>query len=111
MRRRKGKHDEGFGNQFQSPEERKLRPAVRSVSEERGPGGAHDGRTPAGGAGYPALHSLLRLEETLAGLRGFLRCLPGAEEKGVIYGTGAWDKGDALRRPAYEKAFEMGKSI
>ena len=50
-------------------------------------------------------------EATLAGLRGFLRCLPGAEEKGIVYGTGAWDKGDALRHPAYEKAFEMGKSI
>ncbi len=50
-------------------------------------------------------------DETIAGLRGFLRCLPGAEEKGIIYGTGAWDKGDALRHPAYEKAFEMGKTI
>lgn len=48
---------------------------------------------------------------TVAGLRGFLRCLPGAEEKGIIYGTGAWDKGDALRHPAYEKALELGKSV
>ena len=40
-------------------------------------------------------------EETIAGLRGFLRYLPGAEEKGVVYGTGAWDKGDSLRHPAY----------
>lgn len=50
-------------------------------------------------------------EETIAGLRGFLRCLPGAKEIGIVYGTGAWDKGDALRHPAYEKAFEMGKSV
>lgn len=34
-------------------------------------------------------------EGTIAGLRGFLRCLPGAEEKGIIYGTWAWDKGCA----------------
>ena len=51
------------------------------------------------------------VEETLAGLRGFLRCLPGAQERGVIYGTGAWDKGDILRHPAYDKAYEIGKSI
>lgn len=45
------------------------------------------------------------VEETIGGLRGFLRCLAGAEEKGIVYGTGAWDKGDVLRDPAYEKAF------
>ena len=50
-------------------------------------------------------------DETLAGLRGYLRCLPGAQEKGVIYGTGAWDKGDILRHPAYEKAYELGKAL
>lgn len=50
-------------------------------------------------------------EETIAGLRGFLRCLSGAKEMGIIYGTGAWDKGDVLRHPAYEKAFEMGRSV
>ena len=50
-------------------------------------------------------------EETIAGLRGFLRCLPEAREKGVIYGSGAWDKGDILRHPAYEKAFELGKAL
>ncbi len=50
-------------------------------------------------------------DETLAGLRGFLRCLPEAREMEIIYGTGAWDKGDILRHPAYEKAFEMGKAL
>ncbi len=48
-------------------------------------------------------------EETLAGLRGFLRCLPDAKESGVIYGTGAWDKGDIYRHPAYEQAYAMGR--
>lgn len=51
------------------------------------------------------------VEETIAGLRGFLRCLPEARERGIIYGTGAWDKGGILRHPAYEKAFELGKSL
>lgn len=48
---------------------------------------------------------------TLAAFRGFIRCLPGATESGVIYGTGTWDKGDVYRHPSYEKAFEMGKEI
>lgn len=50
-------------------------------------------------------------EETIAGLRGFLRCLPEAQERGIVYGTGAWDKGDILRHPAYDTAFEMGKAL
>lgn len=39
------------------------------------------------------------------------RCLPGAKEKGIIYGTGTWDKGDVYRHPSFEKAYEMGKTI
>lgn len=50
-------------------------------------------------------------DETVAGLRGFLRCLPGAEESGIIYGTGAWDKGDIYRHPAFEKAYETRKEV
>lgn len=50
-------------------------------------------------------------DETIAGLRGFLRCLPDAVEKEIIYGTGAWDKGDILQHPAYEKAYLLGKSL
>lgn len=49
--------------------------------------------------------------ETLAGLRGYLRCLPGVQEKGVVYGTGTWDKGDVYRHPSYEMAYEMGKTV
>lgn len=47
---------------------------------------------------------------TVAGLRGYLRCLPDAEEKGIIYGTGTWDMDDAYRHPAYEKAYEAGRN-
>ncbi len=43
--------------------------------------------------------------------RGFIRCLPDAQEKGVIYGTGTWDKGDVYRHSSYEQAYEMGKEI
>lgn len=48
-------------------------------------------------------------EGTLAAMRGFLRCLPDAQEQGVIYGMGTWDKGDVYRHPSYEQAYEMGK--
>ncbi len=50
-------------------------------------------------------------EETIAGLRGFLRCLPEAEECGIIYGCGTWDKGDVYKHPAFEKAYETGRNI
>ncbi len=50
-------------------------------------------------------------DETLADFRGFLRCLPGAREAGVIFDTGTWDKGDVYRHPALTQAFEMGKEI
>jgi hypothetical protein len=36
--------------------------------------------------------------------------LNGAKEKGVIYGTGAWNIGDIERSPAMTQAYEMGKS-
>ena len=49
--------------------------------------------------------------ETLADLRGFLRCLPGAKEAGVVFGTGTWDKGDVYRHPSMKQARKMGKEI
>ena len=50
------------------------------------------------------------LERTLEGFRGFTSCLSGAKEKGVIYGTGAWNIGDIKRSPAMTQAYEMGKN-
>lgn len=51
------------------------------------------------------------LERTLESLRGFTSCLTGAKEKGVIYGTGAWNKGDIKKSPAMGHAYEMGKNV
>lgn len=51
------------------------------------------------------------MERTIDGLRGYLECLPGAKEKGVIYGAGAWQIGDIQENPAMEEAYQMGKSI
>lgn len=51
------------------------------------------------------------MERTIDGIRGYLECLPGAIEKGVIYGAGAWQLGDIQNHPAVQEAYEMGKSI
>ena len=47
---------------------------------------------------------------TVESLRGFTSCLGGAEEKGVIYGTGAWNIGDIKNSPAMKQAHEMGRA-
>jgi hypothetical protein len=51
------------------------------------------------------------MERTLEGLRGFTSCLSGAEEKGIIYGTGAWKMGEIKGTPAMKKAYESGKAV
>lgn len=51
------------------------------------------------------------MERTIDGLRGYLECLPGAKEMGVICGTGAWQLGDIQTNPAMQEAYRMGKSI
>lgn len=51
------------------------------------------------------------MERTLEGFRGFLDCLEGAVEKGVIYGTGVWKVGDIAGKPILREAYEMGKNI
>ena len=51
------------------------------------------------------------MERTVDGLRGYLECLPGAKEMGVIYGAGAWQLGDIQGNPAMEEAYRMGMAI
>lgn len=51
------------------------------------------------------------MDGTLAGLRGFTSCLPGAKEKGVVYGVGMWNTGDADKSPVLNEAYEMGRSV
>lgn len=51
------------------------------------------------------------LERTIEGFRGFTSCLPGAKEKGIVYGTGAWNVGDILGSRAMDQAYEMGKTL
>lgn len=52
------------------------------------------------------------MEKTLEGFRGFTEdCLDGAREKGVIYGTGAWNIGDIKALPVMKEAYLAGKNI
>jgi multimeric flavodoxin WrbA len=51
------------------------------------------------------------MERTIEGFRAFTSCLTGAEERGVIYGTGAWHMGDIKGKPAMKEAYEAGKAI
>jgi hypothetical protein len=43
--------------------------------------------------------------------RGFTSCLTGVREKGIVYGTGAWKKGDIKGSKAMTQAYEMGEKV
>jgi hypothetical protein len=51
------------------------------------------------------------MERTLEEFRGFINCLDGANEKGIVYGTGTWNMGDIKGKPAMKNAYEMGKQV
>jgi len=51
------------------------------------------------------------MDRTLEEFRGFTYCLDNPEEKGIIYGTGAWNKGEIKGKPAMEEAFKAGISV
>jgi multimeric flavodoxin WrbA len=51
------------------------------------------------------------MERTLEGFRAFTTCLSRANEKGVIFGTGAWKIGEIKGKPTMKQAYEMGKKV
>lgn len=51
------------------------------------------------------------MERTIESLRGFLDCLPGAREKGVIYGERAWQIGEIQGTKAMQEAYEAALNI
>ena len=52
------------------------------------------------------------LKRTMETFRGFTEdCLEGAREAGIIYGVGAWKKGEIKNTPAYNEAYKMGKEV
>lgn len=50
-------------------------------------------------------------ETTIACFRGLADCIEGAKEMGVIYGTGAYEKGEITALPVMQEAYEMGKNV
>ena len=56
--------------------------------------------------------SVANMQKTIDGIRGFtLDCLNGANEKGIIYGVGAWNKGEIKEKAAMKEAFTAGKNV
>ena len=51
------------------------------------------------------------MERVLEGFRGYMACLPGAKEKGVVYGLGVFGAGEIKDKPAMQEAYAMGKSV
>lgn len=51
------------------------------------------------------------LETTLACFRGYADCVDGAKEKGVVYGTGVYEKGTVQGTKAMQEAYEMGLNV
>lgn len=51
------------------------------------------------------------MQRTIEEFRGFTDCLTEPREKGVIYGTGAWNIGDIKDMPVMQEAYLMGKTI
>lgn len=51
------------------------------------------------------------LERAVECFRGFTDCLEGAKEKGVILGSGLYDKEDASKSSLYQLAYIMGKRL
>jgi hypothetical protein len=58
-----------------------------------------------------AVNRKAALERTIEGFRGFTSCLRGAKEKGIVYGTGAWNAGDIKASRAMKEAYEMGRTV
>lgn len=55
--------------------------------------------------------SIDNMTRTVEGFRGFLACLEDCREAGVIYGVGVWQKGEVRDTPAWQQAYEAGKSV
>lgn len=57
-----------------------------------------------------AVNNKPAMQRTIEGFRGFTSCLNNPKEKGIIYGTGAWEKGEIIPKKAMKEAFEFGRS-
>lgn len=48
---------------------------------------------------------------TIDCFRGYADCVDGAKEMGIIYGMGAYEKGEILGTNAMTEAYKMGKNV
>jgi multimeric flavodoxin WrbA len=55
--------------------------------------------------------SIPAMVRTIEEFRGFTYCLDSPEEKGIIYGVGAWNKAEIKGMQAMQDAYEMGKAV
>ena len=55
--------------------------------------------------------NLANMQRSIECFRGFAYCIEGSVEKGIVYGVGAWNKGEIKALPSMAQAYEMGKSV
>lgn len=48
---------------------------------------------------------------TIDCFRGYADCVTGAKEMGIVYGMGAYGKGEIIGMKAMKEAYEMGKNV
>lgn len=50
------------------------------------------------------------MDRAIEEFRGYMACLNNPQEKGIVYGIGAWQIGEIKSLPAMTEAYEMGKA-
>ncbi len=50
-------------------------------------------------------------ETTFACFRGYADCVEGAVEKGIIYGSGVYEKGEIKNKVQMQQAYQMGLNV
>ena len=56
--------------------------------------------------------NIRNFQRTVEAIRGYTEgCLNNAHEKGIIYGTGVWQKDEVKSTPLMKEAYEMGKKV
>lgn len=51
------------------------------------------------------------MDATLACFRGYADCVEGAQEMGVVYGVGVYEKGTVVGTPAMREAYALGSTV
>ena len=51
------------------------------------------------------------MERTVDAMQGFTDCLPGAQMKGVVYGSGVYQKGEVRDTTAFREAYQLGRNV